>query len=150
MSIAHTFKHYQFAGIVVFDSEQQKKRFKLNVPQYFEHTINQMKEGQTATLTLTEKKPRRTLAQNAYYWGVYLPLIAKETGEADVVRLHYLFRGMFLTTQIVEVLGHKTRVIKSTTDLSVGEFCEYILKIEELTGVEAPPTENYQLAPLRK
>ena len=33
--------------------------------------------------------------------------------------------------------------------LRIGEFCDYILAIESLTEVEAPPTESWQLAPLR-
>ena len=43
----------------------------------------------------------------------------------------------------------KVRKKKSTTELGVGEFCEFIMNIEAETGVAAPPTENYNLAPLR-
>jgi hypothetical protein len=38
---------------------------------------------------------------------------------------------------------------KSTSDLSVGEFCEFIMNVEAETSVAAPPTESYDLAPLK-
>ena len=107
-----------------------------------------MSDGEKVTLEVHNRKAKRTEAQNRYYFGVYLPLIGKETGEHNIDRLHALFSGKFLTEMVVEVLGEKTRLKKSTTELGVGEFCEYIMNIESETGVAAPPTENYDLAPL--
>ena len=88
------------------------------------------------------------MAQNRYYWGAYLPIISEETGENDLERLHELFKGLFLTKTIAEVLGKKVRITKSTTELSVSEFMEYITNIEEFTGITSPPTENYDIRPL--
>ena len=81
--------------------------------------------------------------QNNFYWGVYLPLIAKETGEHNIERLHKLFSGKFLTLEIIEVLGEKVRMVKSTAKLSKLEFGEYIMNIEAETGIQAPSTEGY-------
>ncbi len=117
---------------------------------YYAHRLNKFKDGTEVTLEVHTRKPKRSDQQNRYYWGVYLPLIANETGERNLDRLHTLFKGKFLTEAIVEVLGDKVRMTKSTTDLGVGEFCQYIMDIEAETGVAAPPTENYELAPLRE
>lgn len=117
---------------------------------WYAHQLNRFKDGEKVTLELHTRKPKRTDQQNRYYWGVYLPLIAKETGEADLDALHELFKGKFLAQGIVEVLGQKVRKKKSTTELGVGEFCQFILDIETLTQVAAPPTENWELAPLQE
>ena len=117
---------------------------------WYQHQLNKFKDGEHVTLEVHTRKPKRTEQQNRYYWGVYLPLISKETGEGDLDALHELFKGKFLTEGIVEVLGQKVRKKKSTTELGVGEFCEFIMNIEAETGVAAPPTENYDLAPLKR
>jgi len=115
---------------------------------YYYHQLNKFKDGELVTLTVGNKRPKRTSQQNRYYWGVYLPLIAEETGEQNLDRLHTLFKGKFLTEEIVEVLGEKVRITKSTTKLGVADFCEYILAIQNETGIEAPPTESFDLVPL--
>ncbi len=112
---------------------------------YYLSELNKFDDGEEVSLVVTNKKPKRTEQQNRYYWGVYLPIIMSETGEQDLNRLHELFKGEFLTTEIAEVLGKKVRIKKSTTDLSISEFCQYIMQIQELTGIMAPPTENYGL-----
>lgn len=114
------------------------------------HTqLNKFKDGESVILEVHNKKPKRTEQQNRYYFGVYLPLIARETGEQNLDSLHELFKGLFLTTGVVDVLGHKVRLKKSTTDLGTSEFSEYIMAIENETNIKAPPVENYGLDPLK-
>lgn len=127
-----------------------KKSLAIQSRAYFQHQLNKFKVGDRVTLEIHTRKSKRSEAQNRYYWGVYLPLIAEETGERDLDRLHEYFKGKFLTTGIVEVMGEKVRIKKSTTNMSVADFCMYIMDIEALTGVEAPPTQDYELAPLKK
>jgi len=115
---------------------------------WYQYQINRFKDGEEVSLVINNRKPKRTEQQNRYYWGAYLPKIAEETGEKDFNKLHELFKGKFLTMGIVEVLGEKVRMKKSTTELSISEFCQYIIDIEALTGVSAPPTENYDLISL--
>jgi len=117
-------------------------------PRWYHHQLQKYKEGEEVTLMIHNRKPKRTEQQNRYYWGIYLPEIAKETGESDLDKLHELFKGKFLTKGIFEVLGQKVRMKGSTTGLGVVEFCQYVIDIEALTGVKAPPTENYGLKAL--
>ena len=137
-----------FAGVV--RATPTGNRISIVSPRWYAHQVNKFKDGESVTLEIHNQKPKRTEAQNRYYWGVYLPLIAEKTGEADVDRLHELFKGKFLTIGVVEVLGEKVRMKKSTTELSVGQFCDYIMNIQNLTEVEAPPTESFGLAPIGK
>ena len=130
-----------FAALVI--SEEGKNKLQIKSPVWYQHQLNKFKEGENVTLYVSSRKPKRTVYQNNFYWGVYLPLIAKETGEHNLERLHRLFCGMFLTVEIVEVLGKTVRVMKSSSKLSVTEFSEFIMNIEAETGVKAPETEGY-------
>lgn len=143
MSLAHTYKSQNFSAKIVL---KERKCLEFVSPKFYQHFINlHTKVGDNLTVTISTKKPKRTVAQNNYYWGAYLPIISQETGEEDIEKLHELFKAKFLTKTIAEVLGQKVRICKSTTELSVSEFIEFIQKIQDFTGIEAPPTENYSL-----
>ena len=138
------FRSQTFAAIIKIDHNVNHLERKLIVksPRYYQHQLNKFKEGEEVTLEIHNKKPKRSEQQNRYYWGVYLPLIANETGERNMDRLHELFKGLFLTKEVVQVLGKPVRMKKSTASLSKSEFSEYIMSIEAETGVMAPPTEK--------
>lgn len=138
-----------FAAIIV-RPKGQNSELHVKSQRWYQYQLNKFRNGENVTLAVHNQKPKRTEQQNRYYWGVYLPLIAEETGEKDLDRLHELFKGKFLTMGVVEVLGEKVRMKKSTTELGVGEFCQYIMDIEALTHIEAPPTENWDLVPLKE
>lgn len=97
--------------------------------------------GKKVTIEVQERKSTRTMNQNSYYW-LYLGIIAEETGHSTE-DLHELFKGKFLSSGIKEIFGEKVRSKQSTTQLSVGRFVEYLMQIEELTGVPLPDTSEY-------
>jgi len=132
-----------FAGVIDKDLHTGKNKLGILSPVWYQHQLNKFKAGEKVTLYISSKRVRRTMQQNRYYWGVYLPLIAKETGNHDLEQLHTYFKGKFLTTGIVEVFGQKVRMTKSTAELNKNDFSEYIMNIEADTGIEAPPTANY-------
>lgn len=109
---------------------------------WYRHQINKFKVGEKVTVYVSSRRPKRTVQQNRYYW-FYLNEICKETGESEPERLHKLFSGMFLSDGIVEVMGQKVRLTKSTTSLSKADFGEYIEKISAFTEILAPSTVNY-------
>ena len=149
-NLEYTYTTRSFAGKIIIDKETGRNKLEWTSKRYWLHELGKFKPGTPVTFNITNKRPKRTEAQNRYLWGVFYPLIAEETGEQDLNRLHELFKGKFLTEKIVDVLGEKVRLKKSSTELSVGEFCDFIANIYELTKVYPPPTENYDLAPLRK
>lgn len=132
-----------FRGRIVLDPKTGRQKLEIMSPVWYQHQLQKFKLNDTVTIYISTRKPKRTLAQNAYYWGVYLPLIAKETGEHDIEALHNYFSGKFLTEEIAEVFGQKVRMKKSSANLSKTAFTEYIMNIEADTGIQAPPTENY-------
>lgn len=139
-----------FAAVIrIKPGDPHVKGLVIKSPRWYQHQLQKFKDGEDVTLEIHNRKPKRTEAQNRYYWGAYLPLIAEETGEKDLDRLHELFKGKFLTQGVVEVLGEKVRMKKSTAALSKVEFCEYIMAIQADTDVEAPPTESYGLDSLQ-
>lgn len=139
-----------FAATIGIADDGVKKKLVLQSQAWYQHQLNKFKVGEMVTLEIHNRKAKRTEAQNRYYFGVYLPLIGRETGEHNIDRLHALFSGKFLTEMVVEVLGEKTRLKRSTTELNIGEFSEYIMNIEAETGIEAPPTESHGLMSLQE
>ena len=148
-SLSITFSE-PFAATVERKPNERYNSLKIVSPVFYHHQLNKFKPGTKVTLEVHTRKAKRTDQQNRYLWGAYYPIIAQETGERNLDRLHELFKSLFLTTGIVEVLGRKVRMKKSTTNMSVSEFCEFISSIETETGIEPPPVENWDLAPLRE
>lgn len=130
-------------GAKIIKNKDGRNELKINSQVWYNHQLSKFKVGEVVTLYISNRKPKRTQQQNRYYWGVYLPLISKETGERDLDALHKLFTGKFLSNGIKEVLGEKVRMTKSSATLTISEFMEFIMSIEGETGIEAPPTENY-------
>lgn len=139
MKLVNTYTTKNFAGKIT--EVNGKKRVEILHEDFYQTEINKFKVGDNVSVNVTSNRPKRTSAQNRYYWN-YLTMIGKETGEQEIERLHNLFKGKFLTVGIYEVLGEKVRMTKSTSDLSVSEFIEYIMAIEGMTGIIPPPLEN--------
>ena len=106
-------------------------------------------EGKQARLSIEIPSIKRSVAQNNYYWGVYLPLISEETGD-DVLSLHEYFKRAFLGGEVGRVLDEDIKLYKSTTELTKGEFVEYLDQIFKKTEIPPPSTDFYQEAPLKK
>jgi hypothetical protein len=85
-------------------------------------------------LTLS-KVGRRSNAQNNYYFGVVLEIIARHTGTSKD-ELHELFKQMFLYD-----VEHN-----STTEKNTSEFMEYVDAIKDyalvVRGIKIPDAQN--------
>jgi len=128
-----------FAGIIKL--VDGKKKLKINSPQFYQAQLEMFPVNTPITLWLDAHKLKRSAQQNSFY-HLYKQMIANETGNS-VDELHALFKGKFLSQGISEVLGEKVRVVKSTTELTKLEFGEFLERIEALTGVFIPSTEEY-------
>ena len=105
--------------------------------------LNQWVMGYTGKLyaTYDKKKPKRSTNINRYYWGVVLPIISEDTGHTNE-ELHSLFKDMFLTKETKKVLGEEVKIVKSTTDLTTGEFMQYLDRISSHTEIALPNPEE--------
>lgn len=135
----HTHKSYQFAATV--ELHEGRKALKMLAEPYYRTCINNFPLGEKLSVTVTSHRGKRTGQQNKFYWH-YLGMIHEETGN-EIDDLHTLFKGLFLSQGITEVFGEKVRKVKSTTDLNIVEFSDYIRNIEVKTGILAPDTRNY-------
>jgi len=103
-------------------------------------------EGSYVNVTLEKQKDRRSAEQNKYYWGcLVLPFyqFLKGIGEveiADKEEAHELLK-LKCNGKTVTIDGKQERYAKSTAELSVDEFSEYIERCEVYLasiGVELP------------
>lgn len=113
-------------------------------------------EGKEITLTIQKKKKRRSNAQNAYYWGVVIPLMAEavknEWGELwSYEKCHEFFKMRFLFTERVNHdTGEIIKIPKSTTENTTSDQEDYHTEIRhfmfEYFNVTVPlPNEQIYL-----
>lgn len=84
-----------------------------------------LNNGKKLTLELAEHKKKRTNDQNAFYWLFNGQL-------ADFLNNSGLSYGEYqipYTAEIIHDIQKKLYGIKTTTKMSVGEFCEYMNKL---------------------
>lgn len=96
-----------------------------------------------------KKKGKRSLPQNAYYWGVVVPEIThrlRELGnDVNGEVVHEYLKGRFNSNRIVvAATGEALDIPKSTTELNKEEFGSYVDRIiqfcaESLDLVIPPP-----------
>ena len=113
-------------------------------------------EGKDITLTIQKKRKSRSVPQNAYMWGVIIPLMAyavkNEWGELwSYEKCHEFFKMRFLFTEkINEDTGEIVRIPKSTTENTPSEQEDYHTEIRqfmlEFFNVTCPlPNEQIHL-----
>src|SRR3990167_8685754 len=121
----YSYESQQFAGIVEENPETKVNRIKMNAPALYQHFLNTVcKIGDLITMNITDKRPKRSAAQNNYYY-LYLSLISLSSGHT-IDELHTWVKGKFLTKGITEVFGEKVRIVKSTKRLNIAEFIELL------------------------
>lgn len=107
-------------------------------PFIYQEWISDLKKNDKEDVIITIKKAhKRTSRQNKYYFGVLIPLIAKNFVESGYCLninstevAHEFFKQLLLSETIV-IDNVETKVAKSTTDLSTGEFEEYLSSVRE-------------------
>ena len=116
-------------------------------PQYTKHFLRVNFEGKEVSVLYSLKHNKRSDKQNRLYW-LYLTIIADETGNSPD-DLHRVFKGMFLPRKFVTLRNKEIQLSGSTTELSKGEFVEYLMKIQAeagTMGIELPDPNNYDPA----
>jgi len=132
--------------------EQGQLRFKQRST--FLSDLQQFKDGDYI-LTIERKRRKRSLMQNAYYWGVVVPLVKE--GLLDVgyrmttEAVHEYLKGQFSITEIVnERTGEVLKSIGSTSEMTTSKMMDYFAEITqwaaEYLNVQIPqPNEQLKI-----
>jgi hypothetical protein len=119
----------------------------------FASMVSKMK-GEVELVVKTRKR-RRSGVQNAYYWGVVVPMVRDglmEMGnDVSVEETHEFLKCNFNYTEVVnEDSGEVLRVPRSTTNLDTKEFGEFVEMVSrwasEWLGIVIPaPNEQVRM-----
>jgi len=123
-------------------------------PQELVNLFKNLKDGKH--LVTIKDVRKRSVNQNAYYWGVVVPMVRKglfEIGFDEVQTYddaHELLKKQFVRRQFAnKQTGEVVTITGSTTGLSIPEFNEYIERVckwsAEYLGVVIP-SPNQELA----
>ena len=113
-------------------------------PAYVQHELKHFNVGDHVLVKCTNKKQKRTDAQNRYM-HLYFTLIASSSGHTPR-QIKLWAKGMHLSQGITEVFGHKVRDVKDTHQLKMLEMAEFLERVEADTGVPLPDAEPFNLA----
>lgn len=115
-------------------------------------------EGKEIELTIQRKRKVRSNPQNAFYWGVVIPIVQDglkdATGEVrDLNSIHYQILLPLLAPQreIVNIeTGEVITERLTSSEMTTTEFSEYVMEIQawgaEFLGVNIPnPGEQISL-----
>lgn len=124
---SHTFYGKLIEGTVRLTN---KKIFDKTLAQYDDCNI---------IVEVRREKNKRTLDQNAYYWGVVLKTISIDTGHTEQ-ELHDILKS-FIPKKTLPFIKKDGSIVnipvpRSTTELSTGEFSEYIERIRAKFAME--------------
>lgn len=97
--------------------------------------------GKAVVVSFAKPKSTRSLKQNAYLWGVVYQFIAAHTG-MSTEDVHDWCKDEFLPRRFVTLAGKEKEIRKTTTELTTGEFNEFVERVtawaaQEL-GVSVP------------
>ena len=125
-----------------FYGEVKDGKLKLNDPNIYHLYIGSLK-GRVKIIIKKIRKARTTgqpgekSNMNGYYW-IYLTVIATETGD-NINDLHEFFKRKLLPPRFTKVLEKNIKLPSTTTNLTGLEMWNYMLEIENLTGIPIPP-----------
>lgn len=111
--------------------------------------------GKEVVITFSKPKKSRSNNQNAFYWGVVLPLVQKglldATGELrsnDNIHYKILLPLFAPTNEIVNTdTGESLLERLTSSEMTTTQFCEYIMEVQkwgaEFLGIDIPsPNEE--------
>lgn len=116
----------------VVDGRLEKK-----ISQTLNDNLNLL-NGKIAKITIEESKVRRSLRQNAYYWGVVIPCIINEINsygnDFNAEEMHIFIKNNIIKDMRETVVmpdGTIYEKIRSTRKLTKVEFSDYIEKLKK-------------------
>lgn len=94
-------------------------------------------EGKRIEMVIKKVQKKRSLNQNAYYWGVPVKMLAEKYAggtKEDIDSVHDFLGTEFLTVTKT-VMGREFKVVRSTSRLSTVEFEKYCARIRMWASV---------------
>lgn len=93
-------------------------------------------EGKEWQLTIEKKKKSRSLNQNAYYWGVVIPMVRAALHDLGMKlsrqEVHELLKLKFLKKEIInENTGEVFEYIGGSSELTTTEFMDFIAELQQ-------------------
>ena len=106
----------------------------------FDQQIGQMKEGWQLEVSVKRLRATRSLAQNAFYWGVVVEVISEHTGYTPE-EVHEFLKAMFIPKRLAVTDGNgeiKGEVVigGSTRKMNKLEFGEFMESIKRWAATE--------------
>lgn len=111
--------------------------------------------GKDIQVTVEKKKKKRSLEQNAYYWGVVVPIVMNGLNEAgwkfDKQMTHDFLLSQFNIKEVVNTeSGEIVKYIGRSSNMSTVEMMEYFMDITfwalEFLNIQIPlPNEQIEL-----
>ncbi|HCR36338.1 TPA: hypothetical protein DIU22_04865 [Candidatus Woesebacteria bacterium] len=114
----------------------------------FENYLTYKLADKDCILTIEEKKYKRSLQQNAYYWA-YLNLIEDETGNL-AEDIHEIAKRKFLPPRFISVKGQEYKLPATTSNLDKKDFGDYMDKISAWCEIAIPNPEEWKFPSLIK
>lgn len=114
-------------------------------------------EGKDVRIRIERKRKRRSLSQNAYYFGVVIPMVRQLLldygNEVDDEETHAFLKEHVgkLTTSVVGKSGRRMAITKSSASLTTAEFEEYLLRVRKFAaqeGVQIPEPNEHLYQPI--
>lgn len=123
----------ELEGII---SEEGKLQV-FNVPAYKEWI--RYNAGKGIVLSLKTKHKSRSNPQNAYYWGVIIPMVTDAINHLGnsftKEETHEFLKARFNFKQVEVIEGHYIDMPQSTSKLDTKEFMTYIENIQQFASV---------------
>lgn len=97
-------------------------------------------EGKDVLITFEKPKKKRSNPQNAFYYGVIIPIVQNALRDAGYIMTneatHDLIKLKFLKEVILtnEDTGEVVERVKSTTELSTSQFMDFVAEISIFTN----------------
>lgn len=99
--------------------------------------------GKWVKITLKERKSKRSLSQNAYYWGVvlpcFLPLLEEWGNESPTTEeAHELIKYSAVFPEdcekVLRLPNGEVRKARSTTYMDKGQFADFVARIQRFAA----------------
>ena len=98
----------------------------------------QKNAGRDIVLCFKIKRRKRSNEQNAYYWGVVIPLMTEAINQLghdlDEEETHEFLKSRFNTKQVEVFDGHYIDIPQSTRKLDTKDFMDFIDRIQKFAA----------------